>query len=445
MEVTPINNTTDYGGYDYRFVEPPDRVVCKICHFPSKNPYLSVCCGHVFCKSCLDNTKRNALTTCPICRSKKFITFPNKQLDREVKGLHVMCTNKEKGCEWQGELNDINNHLGNSDGCQFEDVKCSNECGKMLQRRYLTSHVETECPCRIVDCQYCHITGEHQFIEGEHKKWYKCPKIPLVCPNKCDVEIFGSLADLKAHRKECPLEMIQCEYYNVGCEERMMRKDLEKHCNAMVEVHLSLKLSYTENQLANARKQICALETIIAYQLQRPGTVTSGTTESRWLIKLVEIIYKTGNQVCPVILKILDFSERKQMMACWNSNSFYSHNKGYKICVSIYTAGKGGGEGTHLSVFLCLLKGSHDDELTWPLRGKFQIILLNQTSDCEHHSVTIIYNQHVPAKYVARVDSDDKYIGWGQAKFISHEDLCKVTPTRQYIKDDSVYFQINKL
>ena len=45
----------------------------------------------------------------------------------------MICTNKERGCEWQGKLNDINNHLGNSDGCQFEDVKCANECGKRLQ------------------------------------------------------------------------------------------------------------------------------------------------------------------------------------------------------------------------------------------------------------------------------------------------------------------------
>ena len=72
---------------------------------------------------------------CPICRAdeKEFVTFPNKQLDREVKSFCVMCTNKERGCEGQGELNNINNHLGNSDGCQFEDIKCYNECGKMLQ------------------------------------------------------------------------------------------------------------------------------------------------------------------------------------------------------------------------------------------------------------------------------------------------------------------------
>ena len=47
--------------------------------------------------------------------------------------LHIYRTNKEKGCEWQGELNDINSHLGNSDGCRFEKVKCSTECGKMTE------------------------------------------------------------------------------------------------------------------------------------------------------------------------------------------------------------------------------------------------------------------------------------------------------------------------
>ena len=42
--------TEEIGGHDYDFVEmPPDRLVCKICHFPSRDPYLSVCCGHAYC------------------------------------------------------------------------------------------------------------------------------------------------------------------------------------------------------------------------------------------------------------------------------------------------------------------------------------------------------------------------------------------------------------
>ena len=132
-----------------------------------------------FCKSCLDKVKNAStiINDCPVCRDKEFVTFPNRQVDREVRGLHIYCINKRKGCKWQGELNNISHHLGNSDGCQFEEVDCFNECGKMLQRQYLTSHVETECPCRKLNCQYCHDTGKHPFIKDQHKE--ECRKLPL--------------------------------------------------------------------------------------------------------------------------------------------------------------------------------------------------------------------------------------------------------------------------
>ena len=68
--------------------------------------------------------------------------------------------------------------------CLFEDVTCSNQSGKKLQRRNLLNHTQT-CPRRTVDCQYCGVTGEYEFIEGEHKEM--CPKFPLSCPNSCGV------------------------------------------------------------------------------------------------------------------------------------------------------------------------------------------------------------------------------------------------------------------
>ena len=236
-----IATPTSYGGYEYSFVNPPpDNCLCNICHLPSRDAHMTgQCCeGQTICKSCLDQwQKKTGNIKCPVYRKEEGGFHPNYPIRREVKSLHIYCTNKEKGCEWQGELNDINNHLGNSDGCQFEEVKCSNECGKMIQQQYLTSHVETECPRRKVNCRYCHDTGEHQFIEGQHKEG--CPKFPLPCPNKCEV---GNVPreDMEAHRKECPLEMIQCEYYSVGCEVRMARKDKEKHKKEKMEEHLMM-------------------------------------------------------------------------------------------------------------------------------------------------------------------------------------------------------------
>ena len=90
-----------------------------------------------------------------MCKEMKNVTFSNKQIDQKVKSVHVFCTNKERGCDWQGELNDIKSYLGGSNSCFFGEVKCPNECGKMLSSESVTSHAEAECPRRKVDCQYC--------------------------------------------------------------------------------------------------------------------------------------------------------------------------------------------------------------------------------------------------------------------------------------------------
>ena len=430
-----VATPNNFGGYDNDIVsKPPDRLVCKICHLPSRDPYLSVCCGHVFCKSCLDNVRKAAAFTnaCPVCRDEEFVTFPNKAVDREVKELHIYCTNKEKGCEWQGELNYINNHLDNSDGCQFEEVKCSNECGKMIQRQYLDSHVETECPRRKVNCQYCHDIGEHHLIEGQHKE--ECHKLPLPCPNSCEV---GSVLreDMEAHRNECPLEMIECEYYSVGCKRvKLARKDLEEHDNEKMKDHLMMtknELATTKTQLDAALKQMNSLAMLVNVHLY--------PTHLDTMVTMCE-------HLCPVTIKMTKYKDKKENQIEWYSKYFYTHKKGYKMCLNVDADGHGDGESTHLSVFLYRMRGLYDDELTWPLRGQFEIKLLNQISDSEHHSVMIAYDDDTPDNCNGRVigASNRGENGWGSQEYISNEDLNK-SASCQYLKDDCLFFQVTKL
>ena len=539
MAVSTLN---DIGGYGYDVIDPlPDRLLCKICHLPSRDPYLSVCCGHLFCKSCLDNvTKTTAISyACPVCRDEEFITFPNKAVDREIKSLHICCTNGMLGCKWQGELNNINNHLGNSDGCQFERVKCSNECGKMIERRYLTSHVETECPRRKVNCQYCHDTGEHQFIEGQHKE--ECPKFPLPCPNKCEVgnvpredmekhrgecqwEIINCSNDcgeklarrflfshvenecrrrkvncqychkrgehrfiegqhkedcpklplpcpnkcevgnvpreeMEVHRKECPLEMIQCDYYSVGCETRMARKDQEKHKKENMEDHLMK----TTNQLAAALQRINTLEAlmflttdkIVTRTTDRAATTAThckGVIESSlgWSVRLsaMAMMSKSDDQVCPVILKMSNYNQLKEDNVIWRSDSFYTDSKGYKMCMHVHPGGYKNGKGTYLSFSLFLMKGRHDDNLPWPFQSTMKIELLNQIRDDEHYSKHLHYN-NVSSQMkdcTSKVTQGNcTTVGWGITTFISNEDLNKTLTTCQYLKNDCLFFQINQI
>ena len=462
-----IATPTSYGGYEYKFVNPPpDRCICNICHLPSRDAYMTgQCCeGQTICKSCLDQWQITAGNMkCPVCREETGGFSQNFPIKREIKSLDIYCTNKEKGCEWQGELNDINNHLGNSDGCQFGEAKCSNECGKTIQRQYLISHVETECPRRKVNCQYCHDTGEHQFIEGQHKE--ECPKLPLSCPNKCEV---GSVPreNMEAHRKECPLEMIQCEYYSVGCKVKMAHKDQEKHKKENIEGHLMMtkqgldniqhdneemkeylmmtthELTDTKAQLAAALKQINNLTEMI--NLSNPLT---NIPVAKWSITLdvMATMLQLGHQSCPLTIKMSKFNGTKKYEVQWYSDPFYTHNKGYKMGLKVYAAGNGSGKGTHLSVYLYFMKGPHDDELTWPLKGIFGIKLLNQISDSKHHPMTLTYDDDTPDEHTSRVTEGDRNKpgwGWGYAEYISNENLNKITPTRQYLKDDCLFFQV---
>ena len=445
-----IATPTDIGGYDYIFVAtPPDRLVCQICHLPSRVPYLSVCCGHNFCKTCLDDYKKATTIctkVCPVCRDEKFIRVPNKLSDREIRGLYVMCNNKERGCEWQGELNNVNNHLENSDGCQFEDVKCLNECGEVLQRQHLTNHIENECPRRKVDCQYCHIAGEHQFIEGDHEE--QCPKLPLPCPNKCEVENVPR-EDMEVHRKECPFEMVQCEYHNVGCGEVIVRKKRKKHEEEKMEEHLlmtKVKLAKTEEKLMITESRLGRLEVMIHRLINTTGHSNMLIDSTERSVHLTTMATSGEAVICPVVMKMSQFAEFKENGVNWTSDPFYSHNRGYKMCLRVAAAGDYDGKGTHLSVFLFLMKGPHDEELTWPLRGNFEFKLLNQISDCEHHSKTMKYDDDDDEDITRRVtDRDIATTGLGYDQYISNENLQKVTPTCHYIKDDCVFFQICKL
>ena len=227
------------GGYDYEFVQTPsDTLICQICHCPSKEPHLSLCCGHIFCKSCLEAAKavKSVPIACPTYRNREFVTIFNQQGDRIIRNLHVYCLNKDKGYEWKGEVNAIIGHIDDKDGCQFQEVNYHNDCRAAYQQQYLTRHAETECPRRKANYQYCYNTGEHQFIEGQHKD--ECPKLPLPCPNNCE---FGSIPrdGITEHIVMYPLQLIQCKYHIIGCEAIMASKDQEKHNKEMMEEHLS--------------------------------------------------------------------------------------------------------------------------------------------------------------------------------------------------------------
>ena len=116
---------------------------------------------------------------------------------------------------------------------------------------------------------------------------------------------------------------------------------------------------------------------------------------------------KLSNQVAPVIVKMLSFTEKVMYKDGWKSNPFIAFEKGYQLHLEFHAGGYGNGKGTHVSVYLCLMNGPYDDKLEqsgcWPLRGRFTIELLNQVNDSDHHSIMVQFQHYRCSECTNRV------------------------------------------
>lgn len=147
-------------------------------------------------------------------------------------GLQIYCINKEKHCQWKGDLIYLSTHLskGNREGeCQLEEVKCRYEkCQETMQRCVLDSHEKNECPHRAYQCQYCMIMGEHLFITTEH--YEVCTEYPVSCPNLCRNDVKFPRSSIDSHlSNDCPLQPVECPFSWAGCTNKPLLEDRDLH------------------------------------------------------------------------------------------------------------------------------------------------------------------------------------------------------------------------
>ena len=265
--------------------------------------------------------------------------------------------------------------------------------------------------------------------------------------NSITRKVYEGVADLEP---ECPCEnlgfpiprALRALLYNLWCKRvKLARKDLESHNKQKMEEHLTMtknELITTKAQLQNTTAQL----DIAVNQITSLALLVNAQLTQHYSFQLVSMatLFKS---TCPVTIMMTEYKDKKDNTIEWFSDPFYTHNKGYKICLCVDAGGNDTVKGTHLSVFLCLMKGPHDDELTWPLKGEFEVKLLNQIGNNEHYSMTLNYDdEDISDDCSNRVMECEKAESWGQPKFISNKNLHKVTPKCRYLKDDCLFFQV---
>lgn len=95
-----------------------EKYICSFCHLLLKDA-VQTCCGHLYCKECLENLYFNnqSKLICMVCQ-KKFLeneVFSDTSKRREVQSLVVHCTSMGDGCTWEGKLSKLADHLSECD------------------------------------------------------------------------------------------------------------------------------------------------------------------------------------------------------------------------------------------------------------------------------------------------------------------------------------------
>lgn len=313
------------GGYDHDFTdEIPEELWCSICLHVLRDPNLTSCCGHRYCRECINRVKRAGMP-CPLCQSRDFTVMLDKLFVRKVNSLRVKCPNMREGCEWCGELGQVDTHLL---GCRYTAVNC--------------------------------------------------------------------------------------DFYSLGCREMVSRSKMREHLGSSSGAHLALVMGAFQRK----DKQISELK----------QTVSALQTEVKSLRESVRSLsLAIPRKYPPVDLFMIEYESHRDSETTWFSDPFYSHPRGYKMCLTVYANGTGKGKDSHVSVFATLMRGEYDDELVWPFRGSVSVELLG-IEDYYGEELDISgvfkFNSRTPPRATKRpIEEDRNKYGHGDPEFVEHEDI----------------------
>ncbi|GFN81678.1 tnf receptor-associated factor [Plakobranchus ocellatus] len=215
----------------------------------------------------------------------------------------------------------------------------------------------------------------------------------------------------------------------------------------------SLKKKYSDLQKENAslRVEVQALKQLISRKStvprQKPGMrvkAASLSDDDRCSAPLYTVVNCTAGRPTtppprPPVRKEIQITEvtyewtihdynrqfqEQKSGECLKTTSppfFITHN-GYRACMEAYLDGDGDAKGSYLSVFLRILPGDRDHQLSWPAHLKLSFILVNQTGEGKESIKTFV--EHVFPRPSKNGNSSCGNDCWGVIDLASHDLIC---------------------
>ncbi|XP_029192548.1 TNF receptor-associated factor 4-like [Acropora muricata] len=405
---------------------------CPICENVLRYPK-QLKCGHRLCSSCFHELAR-VEPRCPLDQTEIDKDDPNQRPDHfdkacygEILALEVRCKHHEWGCKWESDYKDFQDHVNNK--CEYAEILCQNDCGAKFQKRFLQKHLDKDCPKKIIACPYC--DDRHLREDKKTHLAEECPKLPLPCPNKCDKKLEIPRDELDQHIEEfCPKTKMVCEFEVIGCTHRCSREKMPKHYkSAMIDHVKAIFIKMTEQDERLNKHELALKE---------------NTDFIKGVDKRVGDLEKIANS--QLIWRIEDYTRKLKEARAGNADTLFSptfttSKHGYRLCASVCLNGDGKGKGTHMSVFISVLKGAFDSLLKWPFDYRVTFYLLDQDEDHlqrKHIKFSIKPNPCPENEPFLGRPKLEKNASFGGAKFAKHEEI----DTRHYVKDDTIFLKI---
>ena len=178
---------------------------------------------------------------------------------------------------------------------------------------------------------------------------------------------------------------------------------------------------------------------------QQASEVQSYNNKIEVLVQLqgwhVQLNYRltVSSSILPnIFLKMTEFTRFKKEV--WYSPSFYTEDKGYKMCLSVSSHHIP----SYISICVLLMRGEYDDHLHWPIKGILTLQLMNQLNDDNHTPpLDIEFDGSDHSSNCQRVIVGERSDIENYRKFIHFKNLAEdVRKGQHYGKDDALVFKV---
>lgn len=338
--------------------------------------------------------------------------------------------------------------------CGYVKVECSWKCGTWVTKKDLEEHETKDCSLRpwYMDIEDSNIRRLAKVLESVAKEKGELQhRMGLLEARVSTLETEKATLVHNLHEAQLQLAQLHTES---KLKSEKIAQELE---------NLNLKVNVLGKELSDATQQglknTSQLETLSQemaavrekenrYILDQesasidPSPISHCDSESPLLVAAPSA--SDSSFPIPYNFTVDRCKQRQNDNADYYSLPFLTHEGGYKMCVRVCLNGMGVGKGTHLSVYVYMMRGENDDDLTWPFCGNIEIQLLNQIGESGHHVqiVDISESSHPSVAGQVRV-GDRASRGQGYSQFISHLEL-KLDPLRkrQFLLNDELIFRI---